>query len=244
MLDEEGKRVDDVLRRVGEAREKAKKIEKLSSIVGVFPAWSEETALRRRLELAEKELGGMKEAHLFGVLEHWIETLEHRQKGLEELADVFKGYRAWLYTARLGPLLGRAVNGLLVDICEGRPLQLEGDWNEELGTFVWFLQDGDIRVVFEKASGFQRFIVGMAMRVAMSRLGICKVVFEQLFVDEGFTACDSDNLERVPAFLRGLLKAAYRCIVLATHLEDLKVCGDVQVAIVRDGGSGESRMCA
>ncbi len=240
--------VEAVIRRVTESRERVKKIEKLRSIVGVFPAWVEEGILRRRQEVAERELKGvrdllgrMEDLRVRGAVERWIGDMESRQRVLEELSEVFKGYRAWLYTARLGPQIGRAVNGLLVDICEGRPLMLEGDWNEEAGTFVWFLRDGRTRVVFEKASGFQRFIVGMAMRVAMSRLGICKVVFEQLFVDEGFTACDSDNLERVPAFLRALLGCVYRCIVLATHLEDLKVCGDVQIGIVREGGV--SRMC-
>lgn len=234
-------------------RERAKKIENLLSIVGVFPAWEEEAILRRRVEAAKRELqevqerrGGLEMYRVRQQVEAWAGCIEERQAVLETLSDVFKGYRAWLYTACLGPQIGRAVNRLLVDICEGRPLQLEADWSEELGTFVWFLRDGGgrgdgsgygegVRVMFEKASGFQRFIVGMAMRVAMSRLGICKVVFEQLFVDEGFTACDSENLERVPAFLRGLLRA-YRCIVLATHLEDLKVCGDVQVGIVREGG--------
>jgi DNA repair exonuclease SbcCD ATPase subunit len=80
----------------------------------------------------------------------------------------------------------------------------------------------------------------------MSRLGICKVVYEQLFIDEGFTACDSDNLEKAPAFLKALLEGgnAYRCIVLATHLEELKACGDVQIGIGLGLGGGMARMCA
>ena len=166
------------------------------------------------------------------------------------LAEVFKGYRAWVYKALLGPRIGGAVNGLLVDVCDDRPLVLDAEWNDDLDTYTWFLVDAgrDVRNILEKASGFQRFIVGLAMRVAMSRLGICKVVYEQLFIDEGFTACDSDNLEKAPAFLKALLEGgnAYRCIVLATHLEELKACGDVQVGIgLGEGtGGGMARMCA
>jgi hypothetical protein len=258
-IEERGEEVDAAIALAARRRELIKKIERVREIVGCFPAWREEADLRRRLEEGERWVRGgeeqrkaMEERQVRRSVEAWVEQVESRQGMLEVLSEVFKGYRKWLYTAYLGPRIGSAVNRLLVDICEGRPLMLEGEWSEEVGTFVWFLRDGGggagggecvggVRVVFEKASGFQRFIVGMAMRVAMSRLGICKVVFEQLFVDEGFTACDSDNLERVPAFLRGLLKAAYRCIVLATHLDDLKACGDVQVGIVREGGT--SRMC-
>ena len=44
---------------------------------------------------------------------------------------------------------------------------------------------------------------------------------------------DSDNLERVPEFLRGLLRF-YNSIYLATHLEDLKCCTDKHIFIKRD----------
>jgi hypothetical protein len=57
--------------------------------------------------------------------------------------------------------------------------------------------------------------------------------FNELFIDEGFTSCDIDNLEKVPEFLRGLLRY-YGSIYLATHLEDLKVCADNHIYIKRD----------
>ncbi len=231
------------------AREKTVgKIEVLREIVRVFPAWAEEEALRRRVGEVEKELSVVVEtleayesAAWRESMERWIDGVESRQKALEVLADVFKGYRAWVYKELLGPRIGSAVNGLLIDVCDDRPLVLDAEWNDDLDTYTWFLVDGAVRNILEKASGFQRFIVGLAMRVAMSRLGICKVVYEQLFIDEGFTACDSDNLEKAPAFLRALL-GAYRCIVLATHLEDLKACGDVQIGI--GIGEGGGALCA
>jgi DNA repair exonuclease SbcCD ATPase subunit len=123
------------------------------------------------------------------------------------------------------------------------PLFLEAEWLNAIDTFAWFLRDGTSRPIIEKASGFQRFIVGMAMRIAMSRLGICKVVYEQLFIDEGFTACDGPNLEKTPAFLRGLL-TSYKGVMLATHLEELKSCGDEQVVIRRPELSGIASISA
>jgi hypothetical protein len=175
-----------------------------------------------------------------------------RQILIEVVCDAFKSYRQWLYKEKLRPLIEGAVNELLVGICDGRPLFLEGEWLNTIDTFAWFLRDGTSRPIIEKASGFQRFIVGMAMRIAMSRLGICKVVYEQLFIDEGFTACDGPNLEKTPAFLRGLLNSSgssgrcendrYKSIVLATHLEELKTCGNIQISIKRDPISGISNI--
>jgi DNA repair exonuclease SbcCD ATPase subunit len=163
--------------------------------------------------------------------------IEVRQRLVEVLAEAFKSYRQWLYKDKLRPLIQNAVNGLLVNICDGRPLFLEAEWLDAIDTFAWFLRDGSSRPIIEKASGFQRFIVGMAMRIAMSRLGICKVVYDQLFIDEGFTACDGTNLEKTPAFLKALL-GSYSSVLLATHLEELKSCGDQQVLIRRSDLSG------
>ena len=163
--------------------------------------------------------------------------IEVRQQLVEVLATAFTSYRQWLYKDKLRPLIQNAVNLLLVNICDGRPLFLEAEWLDAIDTFAWLLRDGSSRPIIEKASGFQRFIVGMAMRIAMSRLGICKVVYEQLFIDEGFTACDGPNLEKTPAFLRALL-GSYTSVLLATHLEELKSCGDHQVLIRRSDLSG------
>ena len=240
-----------------EELENGKRREELASVLVAFPGF------RRDLELRQEELdlrGRQSElrarvaasAVVNGVAEVLLakKKIEVRQILIEVVCEAFKTYRQWLYREKLRPLIEGAVNGLLVSICDGRPLFLEAEWLNAIDTFAWFLRDGTSRPIIEKASGFQRFIVGMAMRIAMSKLGICKVVYEQLFIDEGFTACDGPNLEKTPAFLRGLLNSSgsncvkdrYKSIVLATHLEELKTCGDVQISIRRDSISGISHI--
>jgi len=158
------------------------------------------------------------------------------------LADKFDGYREWLYKGHIGPLMETHVNRVLARICEDRPLHLEAEWLDKIHTLSWFVRDGASRPVIEKASGYQRFIVGIAMRVAFQQIGFCRLRCDQLFIDEGFTSCDAENLERVPAFLRGLL-SQYDSIYLATHLEELKGCSTVQICIQRDGeGLSQIRM--
>lgn len=168
-------------------------------------------------------------------IEAAIMTIRERYTIMDEISKCFKGYRAWLYKEKLAPLIQSTVNTVLRSICQDRPLVLESEWLSTIDTLSWFLRDGESRPIIEKASGFQKFITGIAMRVAMSRLGICRVVFSQLFIDEGFTSCDSDNLERVPGFIRGLLKS-YSTIYLATHLETLKSYATSTINIERAGG--------
>ena len=216
----------------------------ISGIIAAFPCWQQETELRQEeLALTTKEsevrqkLAAVAVQDGVAAVSAAKKKIEVRYRLIEVLAEAFKSYRQWLYKDKLRPLIQGAVNGLLVNICDGRPLFLEAEWLDAIDTFAWFLRDGTSRPIIEKASGFQRFIVGMAMRIAMSRLGICKVVYEQLFIDEGFTACDGPNLEKTPAFLRALL-GSYKSVLLATHLEELKACGDYQILIRRSDLSG------
>jgi DNA repair exonuclease SbcCD ATPase subunit len=149
------------------------------------------------------------------------------------LSNTFDEYREWLYKEHIAPLIMNSVNSVLSLVCEDRPLRLEGEWLDKISTLSWFVRDGSSRPIIEKASGFQRFIVGMACRVAFHQIGFCRIQYDQLFLDEGFTSCDSDNLERVPDFLRSLLQM-YDSIYLATHLDELKVCADSHIVIDRD----------
>jgi hypothetical protein len=230
-------------KRMGVVEAACRRIE-LEGIVAAYPCWQRETSLRAEEILlvargSELRLRIAQSAASTGttLVAAAKKKIEVRQTLIEVLATAFTSYRQWLYKDKLRPLIQNAVNGLLVNICDGRPLFLEAEWLDAIDTFAWFLRDGSSRPIIEKASGFQRFIVGMAMRIAMSRLGICKVVYEQLFIDEGFTACDGPNLEKTPAFLRALLNS-YTSVLLATHLEELKSCGDHQVLIRRSDLSG------
>jgi hypothetical protein len=169
-----------------------------------------------------------------------LSTIKSDSLDISYIADAFTGYREWLYTHNIGPIIQRRVNGILEMMCEDRPLYLECEWLDKIDTLSWFMRDGESRVIIQKASGFQRFIIGVAMRVAFNQIGFSRIRFSELFIDEGFTACDTDNLERVPEFLRGLL-VFYNTIYLATHLEDLKGCADKQILITR-GGDGLSQI--
>ena len=138
------------------------------------------------------------------------------------------------------PILCNNVNRFLQVMCKHhRPLFLEANFSDD-GSFLWQLKDGENSPPFEKASGFQRFMTSLAMRITLGRLGVSGVSTKQLFIDEDFTACDSENLASVPEFLQGLLNN-YDMVMIVSHLDELKVIGST-LNIQRDENNGLSRL--
>jgi DNA repair exonuclease SbcCD ATPase subunit len=238
------------LLQVVEERDKiSKELGGLVILYDAFPSWLEwkrvcaESAtitLRiNELEVLSKGSGITGDTQMVNSLQ-LLSTIKLDNIDISYIAEAFTGYREWLYTHNIGPIIQRRVNGILEMMCEDRPLYLECEWLDKIDTLSWFMRDGKSRVIIQKASGFQRFIIGVAMRVAFNQIGFSRIRFSELFIDEGFTACDTDNLERVPEFLRGLL-VFYNTIYLATHLEDLKGCADKQILIKR-GDDGLSQI--
>ena len=83
------------------------------------------------------------------------------------------------------------------------------------------------------------------MRIALGRLGGRGVASKQLIIDEGFVACDDENLVKVHPFLRSMLHR-YSSILLISHVGEIKDCADVAVAVRRssDGTSSLVRFGA
>ena len=204
-------------------------------VIDHWNAWKQESEQFHTLGLRVRELevrvgGGCGDG--LGII---LDQIQSKLAIVDYLSVVLDGYREWLYKEHICPIICNGVNHVLEMICTDRVLRLEAEWLDKIETLSWFIRDGTSRPVIEKASGFQRFIIGIAVRVAFHQIGFCRIQYDQLFIDEGFTSCDTDNLERVPDFLRSLLRL-YDGICLVTHLEELKECADVHIRIKWDAG--------
>lgn len=164
-------------------------------------------------------------------LQHFSDNINTNFKVIDNIYTVFSGFKEWVYTNKVIPYLTDFANNIISVLCDTRPIQLVGKMYN--GNPVWFMNDVMLPPI-EKASGFQKFVIGIAMRIALSKFGSTGILCSQLFIDEGFTACDSENIVKVPVFLKQLLLMYPNGIVLVSHMDDIKICANLNINLNRN----------
>lgn len=169
---------------------------------------------KKLYEIYENECVKMKK---YKVL---LENLKLKLKGIDILTEIFNNYRVWLYKEKLFPLILTKLNLIISNMSnDDEELKVDITWNKEV--FNWFIIHNDNKVIIDKASGYQKFIIDLSMRITLSTIGVSSLKCNQLFIDEGFSSCDQNHLSKIPSFLNSLLPI-YNSILLVSHIEDIK----------------------
>jgi DNA repair exonuclease SbcCD ATPase subunit/predicted phosphodiesterase len=245
---QELKAVEDILAKHDIYQQAIKRHADLTAIVTAYPHWLTSTQLEARIKPMTQELSSIQAQIVQATLLHskleqartqaqriteFRAVLEQRTALIKAMSDAFDKYTDWLYPTKVGPAIENAVNGVLNSISLPRPIKLVAQWSE--GHFNWLVQDGNQTPPFEKCSGAQRFFISLAVRFAFSRMGASNMINAQIFLDEGFTACDAETMERVPALLSNLLKELdyLQTIFLVSHMDTLKSIATRSILIQR-----------
>ena len=97
---------------------------------------------------------------------------------------------------------------------------------------------GEVRSV-TSASGGEKFIVSLALALAMSDLSAAGTVVESLFIDEGFGTLDNHNLDMVINCLESLHSTG-RQIGIITHVDSIIDRLEAKITVERrEGGISE-----
>lgn len=163
------------------------------------------------------------------IYKNFISDIDIKETLLEKIITSLLNYRSWLYKTKVIPKILNYTNSIISTISLNN-LNLSADVNKDC-IIQWYFKDGSNRPIIEKASGFQKFILGLSIRIALANLAGIKC--NQLFIDEGFVACDSDHLSRVPSFLINLLNI-YNSVVIVSHLDCIKEINSKQITISRN----------
>lgn len=162
-------------------------------------------------------------------------------KTAEELESKYEAYEAYLLaTHRDGlqyklitdalPMLESSVNDILKQMAEFH-LKFEMD-GKNVNMKICY--DIDRIWPLELASGMEKFISGLAIRVAlMSISNLPKSNF--LIIDEGLGALDADNLASI-YMLFDVLKAKFDFIFLISHIDTTRDIADSLIDIERKNG--------
>jgi DNA repair exonuclease SbcCD ATPase subunit len=178
-----------------------------------------------------------KHKHTFDKLLLLEEIYEERIIKIKNLELLFMGdkttsdgYKEWIYKTQVIPLINKEMNAFL-GMFENFSFEMTYDKKH----FIYMLEDRGNKPTLDKASGYQNFITGLAFRIILTRIGAVGQQMKHLFIDEGFTACDSLNIEKVPYLLKRILSyGEYDSLILMSHLDSVRECTNIHININRD----------
>ena len=187
--------------------------------------------------------------------------LEIYKKDLEQYLDYRKDYDKKLEKANLYQLYTHMTNynGLPYEILKTYLPLIESDVNQILHSMVDFsieflFYDEEttgpktnagcvaINIRYQNmkpcrvqlASGFERFIIGLAIRIAIGQISlVAKPNF--LIIDEGWSCLDTENRNNI-SHIMDFIKTQYEHVIIISHLEELKNQADYIINIEREGG--------
>lgn len=190
-------------------------------------AMSAAKAARRGLRLArehraavvDRRIGRSRAAAEISRIWEAAEQARRTEAALGHVHALVAEYGETTYRSSVSEALETGVRAVLACMGAGDIL-LRTEWGQK-GFSFWTdcpsASGVSERLPLEKASGYQRASLGLALRIALSRLGASSVRCSQLFLDEAFGSFDERNRGGVGDFLRGLL-ATYESVVLVSHV--------------------------
>jgi len=194
-----------------------------------------------KIEQLKHKIASMSDKELDTDFLELIAEYEEREKNMINCLSKMESYSKNVYTDKILPVFTNRINAIIG--CLTDKLNISYDINPK-GQFDWFiklnpLDETRIQTNIQKASGFQRFAMSLASRIALSQIG--SFSFRQLFIDEGFSACDEAHLMEVPEFLQKLI-GIFSSVTIVTHLQELK---DVIPSVVTiDGVQSDEKVHA
>lgn len=104
--------------------------------------------------------------------------------------------------------------------------------------FKFYTIANNISIPATMASGYQKFIIDMIMRISLTKISALSNP-NLIFIDEGFGSLDHDNFISVANVLKKI-KSNFTAMIIITHIEELKAYTDISINI--KSSMGESRI--
>jgi DNA repair exonuclease SbcCD ATPase subunit len=173
-------------------------------------------------------LGGKKE-RLAGLLLEQEETrnLIEKIKLYDSIQSAFSktGIPAMVLKAQM-PAINAELSKILTGVSDFK-ITLETDVSSNVMDV--YIEDSYSRRVIELASGMEKTIASMALRVALINLSSLSKP-DILIIDEGFSALDEDNLQSCMEML-AFLKNYFKMILIISHVPEIKEVADYMIEI-------------
>ena len=201
--------------------------------------------VREKLNVTKDELKTINGSILklngkISALQNQKETIEDRIKEVRELEEQSKLFDYYLNALgkdgvsyelieKALPMIEGEVNNILAQIVEfGMQLEMDG---KNINAYLVY---GDQKWSLEMCSGMERFISGLAIRVAL--INVCNLPRPNfLVIDEGFGTLDSENLQSL-FMLFTYLKTQFDFVMIISHIDSMRDVVDNLVEIKKING--------
>jgi DNA repair exonuclease SbcCD ATPase subunit/predicted phosphodiesterase len=160
------------------------------------------------------------------------------QKVYDSIVQAFSknGIPAYVLKNKL-PEINAELNNILAGIVSFR-IFLETEVGSN--TLDVFIEDKDSRRVIELASGMEKMIASLAIRVAL--ISLSSLPKPDIFIiDESFGALDSSNCAKVIELLQ-TIKNRFKSILIISHVEEIKEAAN-NIVTIYDNGVESSVNC-
>ena len=167
-------------------------------------------------------------------------TIEDRIEEVSQLEDQFRLYEYYLNAlgkdgvsyeliSKALPMIEGEVNNILGQVVEFG-LQLEMDGKNINANIVYDDQQWSL----EMCSGMERFISGLAIRIAL--INVCNLPRPNfLVIDEGFGTLDNENLTSL-YMLFAYLKTQFEFVMIISHIDSMRDVVDTLMEIKKVNG--------
>jgi DNA repair exonuclease SbcCD ATPase subunit len=201
--------------------------------------------VREKLNIVKDELKGVNTDILklngkVSALQNQKETIEDRINEVKELETQSRLFDFYLNSLskdgvsyelieKALPMIEGEVNNILAQIVEfGMQLEIDG---KNINAYLVY---GDQRWSLEMCSGMERFISGLAIRVAL--INVCNLPRPNfLVIDEGFGTLDSENLQSL-FMLFTYLKTQFDFVMIISHIDSMRDVVDGLIEIKKEKG--------
>jgi DNA repair exonuclease SbcCD ATPase subunit/DNA repair exonuclease SbcCD nuclease subunit len=204
------------------------------------------SSMRLKLKTLRDEESNLKRRHLklseeIGQLHARIQKLKEEKAEYENLIEQWRVFELFMQaTSKNGvpleiirsrlPELNLEIASILQGVT-GFTVDLES--NEGSNDMDIYINYGDSRRIIECASGMEKMMSAMAIRVALTN--VSELSKSNIFViDEGFGALDAGNIEASSRFLESL-KKWFQSILIISHVDAVKDTVDNVLEIDKDG---------
>jgi exonuclease SbcC len=129
-------------------------------------------------------------------------------------------------------------NQRLLTLMDRYQVDLGGDGQEDE---IWVIDMymGDEKRTINSVSGGERFVISLAMALALSDLASNNVKIDSLFIDEGFGSLSPEDLDNAISMLERMQVENEKTIGIISHVESLKerISTQIQVQKLQNGES-------